>query len=233
MISIITSGYIDISVLKESNGVFYIKKNHPFTGKACTFYRNGNKKQEFTLNKGIKSGTYTEYWENGEVFLKSYYFNGNEYSINIDENYFDSHSKEIEDSLRLITFSGKIKLESEKFTKNIYYLDGKKIKFEIDDIFTLTQLIYDNNNLKKQIFVYKNPKFLSNYPQLSEEIYDDNDKNGIRYDYDNKGNIISSVLLNEGKYDGPYYYYNEDGESNYNDVYLNGELMRKPKLEEN
>ena len=60
-------GNVDSEDLEYRNGVTYLADEEtPFTGRAESFYENGQKEMEWNYKDGMKEGLRTEWYENGQ-----------------------------------------------------------------------------------------------------------------------------------------------------------------------
>ena len=61
-----TADAVDLSKLQDRNGVYYLPNEEtPFTGRAESFYENGQKSSEGQYRDGFKEGLWVEWREDG------------------------------------------------------------------------------------------------------------------------------------------------------------------------
>lgn len=67
--------YNSIEILKKANNLYDYSKDLEMCGLYTTYYHNGNLKQKFFHNKGIKEGIYYEYNADSTIKLECFYVN--------------------------------------------------------------------------------------------------------------------------------------------------------------
>jgi antitoxin component YwqK of YwqJK toxin-antitoxin module len=68
---------VDASKIQNRNGFCYLRNEEtPFTGRAASFYDNGQKRLERTYKEGKQHGLYIGWYENGQKQLESNWKDG-------------------------------------------------------------------------------------------------------------------------------------------------------------
>jgi len=233
-----------------------------FDGEVIVYYDGTKVNSKLTYQKGIPVGSYMQYYENGQIYKESTFENGNikkstEYFANgkiIGESFFDAKGqleKQIyydENGVKYFEErfkGGKTKVGYQYTASNNQPIEVplKKDMYEMKDLNGTLRIsgYYSKGTMNGPWTYYKsngNINFIQNYK---------NDKvEGLRYDYDEQGQVSSTyyqseggvisglfegfrnnkmsvqMYFSEGERHGPFQYFYKNGGVSYEGYYING-----------
>lgn len=196
----------------QKDGVTYFFKDKPFTGKTFENYSNGKKKFEVDFVDGKENGKYLSWFENG--------------------------TKEYEGSVVNGQASGKCTYWNENGTlfSEITYLNGLREGLSV---------YYDKNGKKESEETYHKDnlagKYVYYYPNGKKkeegiQIYNPETKitsyDGLVTNWREDGSKESEQTYKNGKSDGYYAWYHENGIMSEKGIYVNGKITEQQYFDE-
>lgn len=219
----IYAGNILYSDLVQIKGIYYKKKSsNVFTGKVVGIY-------EGEFKEGMKHGEFIKYYGNGKVLSK----------INFFENRLNGNWTEYYRNGNLLikkTFKNDL-LEGEYIdyysfgqvlSKRFYMKD--KLEGIYEEFYKNGQLHiktnYKNNVLDGEYIVYHEYEFNPIVQIKSKKFYSNGKKEGVFLEFDENGNKIKEGFYIKGKLEGEFFTYNKFGKILSKLVYKDGLLIK-------
>ncbi len=193
---------VEFNSLVERNGLFYeVNNDNPFSGKVFQKYANDQFLMTGFFEKGLKTGEWINYYNNGQIKLRENY--SQNFLDGIFESFNENGSPIILTNYKKGKFNGNYKEYSgqDRLLKNINYKEGN----------------YEGNYLE--------------YNDKGNLIIQTNYKNGIIHgsfiEFYENGNEKVNYSMNNGIFDGDYTEYNENGVIKTQFNYANGSKRNK------
>lgn len=196
----------------QKDGVTYFYKDKPFTGKTFQNYSNGKKKFEVDYVDGKENGKYLSWFENGTKEYEGSTLNG---EANGKCTYWNENGTLASE----ITYSNGLKEGSA-----IYYDENGKKDIE--------ETYHADNLLGKYIYYYPNGK----KKEEGSHIYNPETKithqDGLTTRWREDGTKESEDTYKDGKPDGYYAWYHENGQMSEKGMYVNGKVTAQEYFDE-